>query len=37
MKDKREKHRTSEDGYQWEGIMKGGMRVNMVDVFCIHV
>jgi hypothetical protein len=22
---------------QGEGIRKGGMRVNMVDVYCIHI
>jgi hypothetical protein len=29
----------SGSGYQWEeeGTRKGGMRVYMVDVFCIHI
>jgi hypothetical protein len=39
MKDRKIKQVFSEDGYSGMkgGIRKWGMRVNMVDAFCIHV
>jgi hypothetical protein len=39
MKDRRENRSFLGVGNngRWEGIRKGGMRVNMVAVFCIHI
>jgi hypothetical protein len=39
MEDRKVKQIHYRDGYQWErgGHKKEGMRVNMMDVFCIHV
>jgi hypothetical protein len=40
MKGRRENQVFSWGVYQWEGcvdIRKGEMRVNMMDVFCIHI
>jgi hypothetical protein len=39
MKDKREKYVFPGGRYQWEvgGHKERGMRVNMADIFCIHI